>query len=213
MNIYFSHESPEYKALNLTKTNGAYWYSKELKENILPKIKTKRPFVTVNMQGHCCDDAIVIIHNNLDQSNYEWLKDYKNLICVCSRIETVVKLVEMLPKAHIVYLPMSIDTEYVKKFKAKRKTKNKCYFGRLATVPADLPKDVKVLGNHPREELLKDVAKYKTVYATGRCLLEAKCLGCKTINISEQTGIEDIVDNKEAIKLLQQIINEIDGVK
>ena len=93
------------------------------------------------------------------------------------------------------------------------KTKNKCYFGRLATVPADLPKDVKVLGNHPREELLKDVAKYKTVYATGRCLLEAKCLGCKTINTSEQTGSEDILDNKEAIKLLQQIINEIDGVK
>lgn len=213
MDIYFSHLSPEYKALNLPKTNGAYWYSKELIENILPKIKTERPFVTINLRPFCLDNAIVFIHNNIDQSGYEWLKGYKNLICLCSKIKALCNLVEMLPKAHIVYLPMSIDTSYVKQFKAKRKTKSTCYFGRLATVPKNLPKDVKILGNNEREASLKEVAKYKTVYATGRCLLEAKCLGCKTISTSEQTGSEELLDNKDAIKLLQKIINEIDGVK
>ena len=213
MNLYFSHLSPEYKALGLPKTNGAYWYSKELVENILPKIKTERPFVTINLDPFCCDNAIVIIHNNIDQKGYEWLSRFKNLICLCSKIEALCNLVEMLPKAHVVFLPMSIDTTYVKKFKAKKKTRNACYFGRLATVPNDLPKNVKILGNHDREETLKEVAKYKTVYARGRCLLEAKCLGCKTISTSKMTGSEDLIDNKDAIKLLQNIINEIDGVK
>ena len=213
MNLYFSHLSPEYKALNLSKTNGAYWYSKELAENILPKIKTNRPFVTINLNPFCIDNAIVFIHNNLDQSGYEWLKQYKNLICLCSKIETVCNLIEILPKAHIVYLPMSIDTNYIKQFKAKRKTKQACYFGRGATVPHNLPENVKILGTGEREASLKEVAKYKTVYARGRCLLEAKCLGCNTVNTSERTGSEELLDNKDAIKLLQKIINEIDGVK
>ena len=180
MNLYFSHLSQEYLDLHLPRTNGAYWYSKEFVENIIPKIKTNRPFVTINLPPFCCDNAIVLIHNNLQPERYEWLKQFKNLICLCSKFEPLAILTELLPKAHIVYLPMSIDSDYVKKFKAKRKTKNKCYFGRMATVPKNLPEDAKILGNHPREELLKEVAKYKTVYATGRCLLEAKCLGCKT---------------------------------
>lgn len=213
MNLYFSHLSPEYQKLNLPHINGAYWYSCELVENILPNIKTKRPFVTINLPEFCSDYAIVFIHNNLSQKNYEWLTKYKKLICLCSKLETLKHIVEMLPKAHTVYFPLSIDTEYVKKFKAKRKTRNACYAGRLGTAPDNLPKDLTIIGNLPREELLTEMAKYKTVYATGRCLLEAKCLGCKTINTSAQQGSEELLDNKDAIKILQNIINEIDGVK
>lgn len=213
MNLYFSHLSSEYKALNLPHINGAYWYSKELAENILPHIKTDRPFVTINVPEHCCDRAIVFIHNNLDQRNYTWLSQYKKLICLCSKMETLINIINMLPKANSVYFPLSIDTNYVKQFKAKRKTKSACYAGRLGTAPNNLPEDLTIIGNLPREQLLKEMAKYKTVYATGRCLLEAKCLGCKTVNTSAQQGSEELLDNKDAIKILQNIINEIDGVK
>lgn len=212
MNILFSHLSPEYQELKLPLTNGAYWYSKELIESILPKIKTERPFVTINMNGHCADNAIVFIHNNDHPERYEWLRRYKNLILICSKIETLNTIIELLPEAHTIYVPMSIDTTYVKKFKAKRKTKNKCYFGRTATVPKDLPEDVTILGSMDREKALTEVGKYKTVYACGRCLLEAKCLGCKTVNVSRYRGSEELIDNKKIIPILQKFINEIDGV-
>ena len=125
-------------------------------------------------------------------------------------------MIEMFPKYHSIFIPLSIDTEYVSKFKAKRKTKEICYFGRQEKCPESIMKNDKIdkiYGNN-REDLLKQVAKYKSCYAIGRCALEAKCLGCKVIpHEGEYEDVEfPLYDNKEIISELQRLLNEIDGV-
>lgn len=215
--MIFSHLSPEWKELNIPHDNGAYFYSKELYENIIPKIKTKRDWVLINVVNQCIDGAIVFIHNNANPERYEWLRPYKNLILVCSQIKTLSSIIEMFPKYHSIYLPLSIDTKYVSKFKAKRKTRQIAYYGRLVKCPEKIlnnPKITKISGED-REKCLKEVGKYKTVYAIGRCALEAKCLGCKVISHEgeyENTDFE-LLDNSEVIEELQRLLNEIDGVK
>ena len=209
--MIFSHLSPEYEKLHLPHDNGAYWYSKDLVERIVPHIKTDRDWVLINVKNQCVDRAIVFIHECRDFDYYDWLKPYKDLILVCSHPIVVEALIKKFPKFHIIYLPLSIDVDFVKQFKVKRKTKNKCFFGRLSKCPSDLLKDEtidKLYGE--REALLKEVAKYKTVYANGRCAVEAKALGCKIINPYNEIREVNVIDNKQAITELQRLINEID---
>ena len=75
-------------------------------------------------------------------------------------------MIEMFPRFHCIYIPLSIDTEYVKKFKVKRKTKDTAYLGRLVKCPKNILENDKIdkLGNEPRDALLKKVAKYKKVW-------------------------------------------------
>ena len=214
----FSHLSKEYKALGIGHGNGAYYYSKELLENIVPHIKTKRSWVLINVEKQCVDNAIVFIHNNKNPERYYWLEPYKNLILVCSQPKTLKAMIEMFPKFHCIYIPLSIDTEYVKQFRAKRKTKDTAYFGRLEKCPETIlenEKIDKIYGDEPREKLLKKVAKYNNVYAIGRCALEVKCLGGKVItHDGEYEGVDfALLDNKEVIPELQRLINEIDGIE
>lgn len=221
MTKIFSHLSPEYKnhckEYSIIPDNGAFYYSKELVENIIPKIKTKRSWVTVNIPYNCYDNAIVFIHNNKNPERYWWLEQFKNLIIVCSNYKTLRYMCELFPKFHCIYIPLSIDCEYVKKFKAKRKTKKTAYYGRLEKCPEDIMEDdsiVKIYGKD-REKNLRELAKFKTVYAIGRCQLEALALGCKVI--SHEGEYDNIywklIDNREVIPELQRLLNEIDGVK
>ena len=215
--MIFSHLSPEYKALKIPHGNGAFYYSKEICERIIPKIKTDRNWVTINVEPNCWDNSIVFIHNNKKPERYEWLKNYKNLILVCSQIKTLKFMQDLLPKTHSILIPLSVDVEYVKQFKAKRKTKNCCYFGRLEKMPKDLKeKGVDVIEGETsdRDELLKKVAIYKNVYAIGRCAIEAKILGCNvTSHKGEYVNTKfDIIDNEDIIPELQRLINEIDEV-
>ena len=216
MDKIFSHLDKEWQDTHVGVNNGAFWYSKELLENIVPKIKTKRGWCLINVENQCQDDMIVFIHNNAHPENYEWLKDYKNLILVCSQPKTLNAMIEMFPKFHCIYIPLSIDTTYVKQFKAKRKTKGTAFFGRLAKCPQSLLSDdgIDKLGDLPREDLLRTVAKYKKVYAIGRCALEAKCLGCQVISHEgEYEGVDfQLLDNKDIIPELQRLLNEIDCV-
>lgn len=211
-----SHLSPEYLKIPITHDNGAYFYSKELLENIVPHIKTKRNWILINAEGKCYDNSIVIIHNNKNPERYEWLRQYKNLILVCSQVKTLNKLIEMHPKLHSILIPLSIDTEYVKKFRVKRKTKNIGYFGRIVKCPSYILEDNsidKIYGLN-RDELLKTLAKYKKVYAIGRCALEAKCLGCEVLHHAgeyENVGFT-LYDNKDVIPEFQRLINEIDNM-
>ena len=214
----FSHLSPEYKALGIGHGNGAYYYSKELLENVVPKIKTKRPWCLINVQNQCENNAIVFIHNNKNPERYYWLEPYKNLILVCSQPKTLNAMIEMFPKAHTIYIPLSIDTKYVSQFKVKRKTKDTAYFGRLEKCPESIlnnDKIDKIYGDEPREKLLRQVAKYKNVYAIGRCALEAKCLGCNVLtHEGEYEGVDfALLDNKEIIPELQRLLNEIDHLE
>lgn len=217
MDKIISHLSEEYKKLNIGHGNGAFYYSKELLENIVPHIKTDRPWCLINAENQCDDDSIVFIHNNKNPERYEWLKGRKNLILVCSKIKTLETMIKMFPQYHCIFIPLSIDTEYVKQFKVKRKTKDTAYFGRLEKCPKEILDNnniEKIYGNIPREKLLREVAKFKNVYAIGRCAIEAKCLGCKVkSHKGEYDGIDfKVVDNKEVIPELQRLIDEIDSI-
>lgn len=216
MSRIFSHLNQEWIDTHVGINNGAFWYSKELYENVVPKIKTKRGWCLINVDNQCEDDMVVFIHNNANPERYEWLGNYKNLILVCSQPKTLNAMIEMFPKFHCIYIPLSIDTKYVKQFKAKRKTKEIAYFGRLVKCPKKIKEDDKIdkICGDDREKLLKQVAKYKKVYAIGRCALEAKCLGCKVSqHEGEYQNIDfPLLDNKDIIPELQRLLDEIDQI-
>lgn len=214
MTQIISHESPEWTKLNIPHTNGAYWYSKELLEKVVPNIKTDRNWVLINAEHTCLDHSIVFIHNNAHPERYEWLAPYKDLILVCSSYKTLGTMIEMFPKFHTIFIPLSIDVEYVKQFKPKRKSKKVCYYGRLEKCPVKILEDdsiIKISGDN-RDDLLKEVGKFKTVYSIGRCALEATALGCNVISHEgEYEGMKiNLLDNKHIIPELQRLLNEID---
>ena len=212
------HNHPAYRRkweqAGKNKHNGAFYYSKEIVKNIIPNVKTDRSWITVNVPGVGCDHAIVFIHNNLHPENYDWLRDagYKDLVLVCGIPETVEKVAHL---GRAVYLPLSIDVEAVKAFKAPEKTKDVAFVGRPAKRKnVDLPEGIDYLENLPRQKMLAELAKYKEVYAVGRCAIEAKALSCK-IKPSDprfpKVSRWKVVDNRDAAKMLQEMLDEIDG--
>lgn len=212
--MIFSHLNQEWIDTHVGINNGAYWYSKEIYENILPKIKTDRNWILINVNNCCADHSIVFIHNNAHPESYWWLDNYDDLILVCSQVKTLKAMIEMFPRFHSVLLPLSIDTKYVKKFKVKQKTKEIGYYGRKVKCPPSIMINDKIekIYSKDREYCLKEVAKFKTVYAIGRCALEAKCLGCEVLSHEgEYVNTKfDLLDNKEVIPMLQRFITEID---
>ena len=195
------------------KYNGAYYYSQEIVKNIIPEIETDRNWITVNLRGIGCDHSIVFIHNNKRPENYEWLRQYKDLVLVCGIPETVEK-VQHIGKA--IYLPLSVDVEHVKQFRVKEKTKGTAFVGRPAKRrDVELPEDIDILENMERDKLLQAVAEYDTIYAVGRCAIEAKILGCKLKAYDERfpkVSRWKVLDNKDAVKILQDQLDQIDGV-
>ena len=191
--------------------NGAFYYSKEITKNIIPEIQTSRNWITVNVTGVGCDNAIVFIHNNLHPERYEWLRQYKDLILVCGVQETIPK-VEHLGRA--IYLPLSIDTEYVKQFRVEEKTKDTAFVGRRSKMRlGELPEGIDYLHGIRRQKLLPKLAEYKTVYAVGRTAIEAKCLGCKVLAYDKRfpdPSIWKVLDNRDAARMLQRELDKID---
>ena len=209
-----NHNSAHYRRqamLAMQTRNGAFFYSKEICSNIIPRVKTARPWLTINTRDDCEDGAIVFIHNNLNPENYEWLKGYKDLILVCGIPETCEKVAHL---GRAVYLPLSVDVEFVEKFKRK-KTKQTAFAGRRSKANGHEFKDGTVfLSGLAREVLLGKMAEFKEVYAVGRCAIEAKILGCDILPYDDRfPDVErwQILDNKEAAKMLQEILDEIDN--
>ena len=190
--------------------NGAYYYSQEIVQNIIPHIKTKRNWVTVNVNGVCCDNAIVFIHSNVKtESIYKWLQRYDNLVLVCGVPETVEK-VKHLGTAF--YLPLSIDTEYVKQFAVPEKDRLIAFAGRV-TKDMNIPEGVPKIQGIPREDLLREMAHYRYIYAVGRTALEAKCLGCTLLPYDPRfldVDFWQVLDNKDVIPRLQTMLDAID---
>lgn len=216
----FDHNAYEYR-LRLTKVghnHGAYYYSCDIVKNIIPNVKTDRNWVTVNVPGRCYDHSIVFIHNNLNPEWYKWLNNYKDLVLVCSLPWSRSNMEQVCPSHNSIYLPLSIDTEYVSQFKTK-KTKKAAYAGRLAklneNVPQErrnIPKGIDILGGLERDELLRAMAPYKTIYAVGRTAIEAKVLGCEIGIYNNLCPVDDweVLDNKTAALLLQALLDMID---
>ena len=216
--MIIDHTHPEYlkkwRAAGKNQYNGAYYYSQEIVDNIIPNIETSRNWITVNVKGVGCDHAIVFIHNNLHPENYEWLRfyGYRDLVLVCGIPETVEKVAH-LGKA--IYLPISVDVDYVEQFRVEEKTKEAAFVGRPAKRKyGKLPDGIDYLEGLPREDLLRAMAEYKTVYAVGRCAIEAKILGCKLKAYDPRfpkVSRWKILNNKDAVSMLQEELDRIDG--
>lgn len=199
------------------KHNGAYYYSKEIVKNIIPNVKTDRNWITIRlpeMTDHP-DHSIIFIHNNRNPNYYTYLKGYKDCILVCSLPKTAEN---MRFYGKVIYLPLSVDVESVKKYRVKNKTKEIAYAGRKLKLnyPNNrVPKDVDVLSGMTQSKLLMEMAKYKTIYASGRTAIQAKILGCEVL--PHETNFPDsrfwkVLDNLEAAKILQDKLNIIDGL-
>lgn len=196
------------------KWNGAYYYSREICDNIIPLVRTDRHWMTIDLVNNGMDHSIIFAHNNVRTERYDYLRRNDDVILVCGLPETAEKL---RPIARAIYLPLSVDVEYVKSFKVKRKTKDTAYVGRRRKIReilgTSLPEDIDYLCNLPREELLAEMAKYKNVYAVGRTAIEAKILGCNVLPYDPRFPDPErweILDNKEAAAILQQKLDEID---
>ena len=220
--MIIDHTHPLYvkKRNNMSKDgkyNGAYYYSREIVKNIIPNVKTDRNWITIRlpeMTNHP-DHAIIFIHNNRNPNYYEYLKEYKDCILVCG-LPTTTENLRFFGKT--IYLPLSIDIKSVEKYRVKNKTKEIAYAGRklkLNYMNNRVPKNVEVLSGMPQSALLKEMAKYKTIYASGRTAMQAKVLGCKVL--PHETNYPDsnfwkVFDNKDASKLLQEKLDIIDGI-
>lgn len=212
--MIIDHTHPEYRkvwnSIGASKYNGAYYYSKEIVENIIPYVKTDRNWVTVNIHKAKIgtDYAIFFVHSHYYQHPewYEWLERYNDLIMVCSTPDDFAMAGKY---GKTIYLPLSLDVDYVKSFRTE-KTKDIAYAGRLEKCRA-VPKNIPRLSSMERSVFLSELAKYKTVYAVDRVALEARILGCEVIGDYDYNNAPDeIIDTKDAIKILQRELDRID---
>lgn len=216
MNI--THEHPLYKAKRnkqgYGKYNGAYYYSKDICKYIIPRIKTDRKWVTVRLP-ECeenLDHSIVFIHNNRNPNLYEYLRNYKDVICVCSTMHTWENM-------HFfgtpIILPLSVDTRSVIKYRTE-KTKDMAFAGRRLKMTNRIPSEADILTDMPQTQLLREMAKYRKIYAVGRTAIQAKLLNCK-VEVYDPMYTDPnfwkVVDCKDAAKMLQRLIDNIDGVE
>lgn len=196
--------------LGADRYNGALYYSMEIVQNIIPMVDTDRNWVTVNVVGMAFDHSVVFVHNNQHPGIYEWLQAYDDVLLVCGVPSTVDK-VSYIHQA--VYLPLSVDVEYVQSFRRK-KDRDVAFVGRRAKADGFFKTgEVPAVSGMPREKLLAEVARYKRVYAVGRCAIEAKVLGCEVLPYDPRypdPSVWQIVDNREAAAVLQGILDGID---
>ena len=214
--MIINHEHPEYiraaERIGNNKYNGAYYYSKEICESMIPNIRTDRNWITVNLHKARigCDHAIFFVHNHPHCPEwYEWLAEYKDLIMVCSSRKDMPKIEHIgIP----VFVPLSVDVEYVKSFRTE-KTREIAFAGRPEkAVDCNLPRNIDHIGLLPREDFLGELAKYRKVYAVDRVAIEARILGCEVIPYEYQSvDTGRIIDTSEAIGILQNELNRIDG--
>lgn len=218
--MIIDHTYPDYakkrRSLGENKYNGAYYYSKEIVKNIIPNVNTDRNWITVRLSSmvNHPDHSIIFIHNNRNPNYYSYLSEYKDCILVCGLPQTAENLRFFSDK--IIYLPLSIDVKEVEKYRVKNKTKEIAYAGRrikLEYMNNRVPKDVPILCDMPQSKLLREMAKYKKIYASGRTALQAKVLGCEVL--PHETNFPDstfwqVLDNKDAAKILQRELDKID---
>lgn len=216
--MIINHEHPAYirarQRIGKSRWNGAYYYSIEICERIIPNVKTDRNWITINVKDPKlgCDHAIVFVHNHRDCPEcYEWLAGYKDLVFVCSEAADIQKLKHL---GQGIVLPLSVDVEYVKQFR-RPKTKDIAFCGRTQRKEKQtFPEETEFVCNVPREKLLTSMAEYRRVYATDRCAIEAKILGCEILPFDPKHPDPEkweVLDNLEAAYILQKKLDLIDG--
>lgn len=215
--MILDHTHPDYikrrGKLGKNKYNGAYYYSREIVDKIIPLVDTDYNWVTVDAGKKVQNHSIVFIHDNLRPSRYWHLKTLEDIICVCGVKETVPK---MRGYGTSILLPLSIDVEYVKAFSAP-KTRKAAFAGRRSkTRFGHLPKNIDHLSGMKREDMLAEMAKYKYVYAVGRTAIEARALGCEILPYDMRypdPEVWQVLDSKDAAKILQYKLEKIERNK
>lgn len=219
--MIIDHDDEQYRrkwrGAGANKFNGAFFYSKEIRKNIIPRINTDYSWILINthgLYGRKCDHAIVFCHNNKSPENYLWLQDCKDIILVCGLKSTAKKMQALMPQHKAIYLPLSIDVKDVKKY-ACEKDKDTAFVGRpVKKTYGVLPGNIDYLENLPRTRLLREMARYKKVYAVGRCAIEAKALGCEVLPYDSRfpdPNIWQVLDNRDAAKILQHELDKLNG--
>lgn len=217
--MIISHTHPRYQrrreAAWKNRYNGAFYYSKEIVKNIIPEVETDRSWITINIPGEGTNHAIFFVHNNLQPESYDWIRQYgfQDVLLVCGTEETYEHYNEE-GRHKAIYLPLSIDTEYVKQFRAPEKTKKVAFAGRKnKTIFGNLPEGIDYLCDMKREDLLTRMAEFEQIYTVGRTAIEAKILGCEVLPYDVRypdPGRWKVIDNKDAAKLLQEKLDMID---
>lgn len=216
--MIINHDEPECvearRRIGRHKYNGAYYYSKEICENIIPLVNTDRNWITMKAGEKGVDHSICFVHNNISfEEAYAYMKRYEDVIYVVG-LPDMVERAEKFGKT--IYLPLSVDVDYVKHFIAP-KSKGTAIIGRDSVKwfdMYDIPKNVDVLGLVPRVQLLPEMAKYRKVYAIGRTAIEAKILNCEILPFHPRlmdTNLWGVLDNKDAAVMLQKELDRIDG--
>ena len=213
MNI--THDHPLYRAKRAKqgfgKYNGAYYYSKNICKYFIPNIKTDRKWVTVRLPelNENLDHSIVFIHNCRNPNYYEYLMHFKDVICVCSTPRVVDNMVFY---GKPILLPLSVDVESIKKYRVKEKTKEEAFAGRRLKMTNRIPSSADILTDMPKTKLLREMAKYKKIYAVGLTALEARVLGCEIgvyDNLYPDPSFWKVVDCKDAAKMLQKMLKSL----
>ena len=217
--MIINHDHPIYKEKRnrqgYGKYNGAYYYSKDICKYIIPEIKTDRTWVTVRIEDapENLDHSIVFIHNNRNPNLYEYLRKFKDVICVCSTPRT---LDNMQFFGIPIFLPLSVNVKSVERYKLKEKTKDCAFAGRRLKMTNKIPSTADVLTDMSQSNLIREMAKYKKIYAVGRTAIQAKILGCEIgvyDNLYPDPKFWKVVDTSQAVKILQRELDKIDGVK
>ena len=219
MSEIFDHDNFYYKVRwqngEGERWNGAYYYSREIVRNIIPNVDTDRNWVTAHSPTYSFDHSVFFIHNNLEPDRYSWLWEFEDQVLVCGAPETVGK-VKHLGKA--IYLPLSIDTKEVRRYKLPKEERHgTCFVGRpTKAAEADIPEGTDILSGLQREELLPLLAQYEKAYAIGRCAIEARCLGLEVLPYDPRypdPKFWKVSDNLPAARRLQKMLDEIDGIQ
>lgn len=193
----------------MNKYNGAFYYSQEICDRIIPNIETDYNWITVNVRDVGCDHAIVFIHNNQFPQNYDWLSKYKDLILVCGVLETCEKVAHL---GRTIYLPLSINVEEVMSHQMP-KTKDTAYAGRPSKHKGiRLPDNIDYLQGIPRPTLLRRMSEYRNIYAVGRTAIEAKALGCSILPYDPRYPDPErweVIDNLDAAEMLQKELDTL----
>lgn len=202
--------------MGFCRFNGAYYYAKEIEENIIPHVETDRNWVLLNLKGHCYDHSIVFAHQNILTNVYEWLKDYKDLVIVVGVKSSINKLKKY---GKVIYLPLSINVKELDIYKKLiKKDRDVAYAGRKAKLGyegVNIPKCDHITDVN-RDQMLTQMARYHNIYAVGRTAIEAKALGCNVLPYDPRypdPSIWQVVDNSEAADILNKKLKEIDNAK
>ena len=114
-----------------------------------------------------------------------------------------------------VFLPMSVDVEYVKQFR-REKDRDICFAGRMEKCTDELRYTpwLDFISECSREKLLTEMARYRRVYAIDRVAIEAKILGCEVLPYDKRFPDPDfwrVIDSREAAVMLQDILDKVDA--